>query len=118
IPIEQTRLFTTSTDNQRFVRIQVCQGESETFDKNEKLGEVVLSGLREAKRGEVTIEVAFEINTDGLLEVRALDRDTGQQQVATMRVLGGMTDAQIDRLATRDSSDRGAVTPRDSWRPT
>src|SRR5690606_20867746 len=47
IPIEQTRLFTTSTDNQRFVRIQVCQGESETFDKNEKLGEVVLSGLRE-----------------------------------------------------------------------
>jgi len=76
IPVEQTRLFTTTRDNQRFVRIQVCQGEEEEFERNLKLGEVVLSGLRDAARGEVTIAVTFEINTDGLLEVRARDRDT------------------------------------------
>jgi molecular chaperone DnaK len=101
IPVEQTRLFTTTRDNQRFVRIQVCQGESEEFEKNLKLGEVVLSGLREAARGEVTIAVTFEINTDGLLEVRARDRDTGLQQVATMRVLGGLSEDEVAAMAER-----------------
>ena len=101
IPVEQTRLFTTTRDNQRFVRIQVCQGEEEEFDRNLKLGEVVLSGLRDAARGEVTIAVTFEINTDGLLEVRARDRDTGQQQVATMRVLGGLSEAEVAEMVGR-----------------
>ncbi|MCX4239532.1 Hsp70 family protein [Paraliomyxa miuraensis] len=101
IPVEQTRLFTTTRDNQRFVRIQVCQGEDEEFEKNLKLGEVVLSGLRDAPRGEVTIAVTFEINTDGLLEVRARDRDTGLQQVATMRVLGGLTEDEVAAMAER-----------------
>ncbi len=101
IPVEQTRLFTTTRDNQRFVRIQVCQGEAEEFEKNLKLGEVVLSGLREAPRGEVTIAVTFEINTDGLLEVRARDRDTGLQQVATMRVLGGLSEEEVAAMAER-----------------
>ena len=101
IPVEQTRLFTTTRDNQRFVRIQVCQGEEEEFDRNLKLGEVVLSGLRDAARGEVTIAVTFEINTDGLLEVRARDRDTGLQQVATMRVLGGLSEDEVAAMAER-----------------
>jgi molecular chaperone DnaK len=101
IPVEQTRLFTTTRDNQRFVRIQVCQGEAEEFEQNLKLGEVVLSGLREAPRGEVTIAVTFEINTDGLLEVRARDRDTGLQQVATMRVLGGLSEDEVAAMAER-----------------
>ncbi|MEM7154198.1 MAG: Hsp70 family protein [Myxococcota bacterium] len=115
IPVEQTRLFTTTRDNQRFVRIQVCQGEEEEFDRNLKLGEVVLSGLRDAARGEVTIAVTFEINTDGLLEVRARDRDTGQQQVATMRVLGGLSEAEVAEMVGRieppvPSSSGGDVT--------
>ncbi len=101
IPVEQTRLFTTTRDNQRFVRIQVCQGEEEEFERNLKLGEVVLSNLRDATRGEVTIAVTFEINTDGLLEVRARDRDTGQEQVATMRVLGGLSEDEVARMVER-----------------
>src|SRR5690606_30929696 len=60
IPVEQTRLFTTTTDNQRFVRIQVGQGEGEQFEHSQKLGEVVLTGLRQAPRGDVTIAVTFE----------------------------------------------------------
>jgi len=115
IPVEQTRLFTTTRDNQRFVRIQVCQGEEEEFDGNLKLGEVVLSGLRDASRGEVTIAVTFEINTDGLLEVRARDRDTGQEQIATMRVLGGLSEEEVAEMVGRlqgTASPEGDVASR------
>jgi molecular chaperone DnaK len=105
IPIEQTRLFTTSVDHQPSVRIQVCQGENNEFDRNHKLGEVVLSGLRHAPRGEVSIAVTFEINTDGLLEVRAIDQGTGEQQVAAMRVLGGIDEEAIEAMAERMHSD-------------
>lgn len=113
IPVEQTRLFTTTSDNQRFVRIQVCQGESEQFDGNFKLGELTLSGLREADRGEVTIAVTFEINADGLLEVRARDHATGANQSTTMRVIGGLSDDEVaemaDRLRRRDGSGAGPL---------
>ncbi|MEM6293096.1 MAG: Hsp70 family protein [Myxococcota bacterium] len=101
IPIEQTRMFTTTADNQRFVRIQVCQGEDKSFENNLKLGELVLSGLREAPRGAVTVAVTFEINADGMLEVRAMDQETGQQQVATMRVLGGLDEQEVEKMANR-----------------
>lgn len=107
IPVEQTRLFTTTVDNQKYVRIQVSQGESQRFDENTKLGEVLLTNLREASRGEVTIAVTFEINTDGLLEVRALDQDTGQEQVATMRVLGGMSPEEVEEIMARQRDHAG-----------
>ena len=120
IPVEQTRLFTTTVDDQRYVRIEVCQGESPRFDENTKLGEVLLSGLRPAPRGEVAVAVSFEINTDGLLEVRALDQQTGQEQTATMQVLGGMSPEEVDRLMKRAEADgilqddghQGDVVPR------
>jgi molecular chaperone DnaK len=111
IPVEQTRLFTTTADGQRYVRIQVGQGESARFDENTKLGEVLLTNLREAPRGEVTIAVTFEINTDGLLEVRALDQDTGQEQVATMRVLGGLSPEEVEQLASRQRPEGGEIAP-------
>lgn len=109
IPVEQTRLFTTTADNQRFVRIQVCQGESEDFESNHKLGELTLSGLREAPRGEVTIAVTFEINADGIIEVRAVDQVTGARQSATMRVLGGLDDQEVAAMASRMGGEAGAV---------
>ncbi|HVI03978.1 MAG TPA: Hsp70 family protein [Enhygromyxa sp.] len=107
IPVEQTRLFTTTADHQRYVRIQVCQGESPNFEQNTKLGEILLTGLREAPRGSVTVAVTFEINTDGLLEVRALDQDTGQEQVATMRVLGGLPQEEVDAIMARSQQLAG-----------
>jgi molecular chaperone DnaK len=113
IPVEQTRLFTTTTDNQRYVRIQVCQGESPNFEQNTKLGEILLTGLREAPRGSVTVAVTFEINTDGLLEVRALDQDTGQEQVATMRVLGGLPQEEVDAIMARSQQLGGLGGPGD-----
>jgi molecular chaperone DnaK len=111
IPVEQTRVFTTTSDNQRHVRVEVCQGESDRFHDNTKLGEILLSGLRDAPRGEVSIAVTFEINTDGLLEVRALDQDTGQEQVATMRVLGGLPQEEVDRIMEKAKDEAGMIAP-------
>ncbi len=105
IPVEQTRLFTTTVDNQKYVRIQVSQGESSKFEENTKLGEVLLTNIRDAPRGDVTIAVTFEINTDGLLEVRALDQDTGQEQVATMRVLGGLSPEEVEEIMARQKQE-------------
>jgi molecular chaperone DnaK len=107
-------MFTTTADGQKYVRIEVGQGESETFEHNQKLGEVVLSGLREAPRGEISVAVTFEINADGLLEVRALDHDTGQQQVATMRVLGGLGEDEVEEMAERmaNAYPHGGVAPK------
>ena len=95
VPIEQNRVFTTSADNQTEVVIQVCQGESRRFDENTKLGELRLDGLRPARRGEVRIVVTFEIDTDGILRVRAKDQETGKSQAATIHVLGTMTEEEI-----------------------
>ena len=114
IPVEQTRMFTTTQDQQRYVRIQVCQGENTSFGENTKLGEILLTGLRAAPRGTVTVAVTFEINTDGLLEVRALDQDTGQEQIATMRVLGGLPQDEVDAIMARASQQHGdgSIAPR------
>ncbi|HQF24836.1 MAG TPA: Hsp70 family protein, partial [Polyangiaceae bacterium] len=77
IPCERTRLFTTATDNQTMVRVSVAQGESKYFSQNTTLGQVELTGLRAAGRGEVSIAVTFEIDADGILNVRAKDQTTG-----------------------------------------
>jgi molecular chaperone DnaK len=95
IPVEQTRIFTTSTDNQQLVRIQVCQGEARKFDENTPLGELVLSDLRRARRGEIKIAVSFQIDTDGILHVSAKDVDTGAMQRATIQVRGTMSEEDI-----------------------
>ena len=107
IPVERTQLFTTARDGQSFVRIQICQGESSIFDENVKLGEVILSDIRPAPRGEAVIAVTFEINTDGILEVRAEDRKTGEKQVAKLRVLGALPPEELDAIMERSRRMRG-----------
>jgi molecular chaperone DnaK len=103
IPIEQTRAFTTSQDFQETVRLQVCQGESRVFEENMALGELVLDNLRPAPRGEVKVEVTFEINTDGILQVRARDPETGNEQKAHIQVLGTVSQDQIKGMAQKQS---------------
>jgi molecular chaperone DnaK len=95
IPVEQTRIFTTSSDNQQVVKIQVCQGESRRFEENVPLGELELSDLRRARRGEIKIAVTFLVDTDGILQVSAMDPDTGQAQRATMQVRGTMSERDV-----------------------
>ncbi|HEM46147.1 MAG TPA: molecular chaperone DnaK, partial [Alphaproteobacteria bacterium] len=79
VPIEQTRRFTTVQDDQQSVKIRVYQGDSRQSDENELLGQFEFSGFAKARRGEVNIDVTFEINADGIVEVTAADPSTGQR---------------------------------------
>jgi molecular chaperone DnaK len=101
VPVEQTRVFSTSTDNQTKVIIQVCQGESRRFDQNAPLGELTLAGLRGGVRGEVKIEVTFKVDTNGILRVRARDPETGLATEAAVNVRGTMSEGEVAAAASR-----------------
>jgi molecular chaperone DnaK len=98
VPTAVTELFNTSKDGQTLVKIMVLQGERELAHENELLGEFVLSGLREAKRGEVEIEVTFDINSEGIVSVSARDRETGQKQSITVTASGGLTEEELQKI--------------------
>jgi len=100
VPSEMKRLFTTSRDLQRSVRIVVCQGESRKLDNNVVLGDLRLENLVPRPRGETTIEVTFMLDASGILQVRARDAQTGQEQRATLDLVGAMPQADVD--ASRD----------------
>jgi molecular chaperone DnaK len=104
IPTSRSKIFTTIRDNQTAVKILVLQGESEQADENELLGEFVLTGLRRAPRGEVEVEVSFEINADGIVSVAAKDMETGQEQSITVTATSGLTQEEIRRM-TEESED-------------
>jgi len=104
VPCEKTRTFLTASDGQTIVSIRVAQGESKRFADNTRLGDLELSDLRRARRGEVKIAVTFELDADGILNVRARDQDTGRETAATMRLLGANTDAEdIGAMAARQA---------------
>lgn len=105
IPIEQTRAFTTLRDNQREVTIRIYQGEERLAEANELLGEFEFSGLRPATRGEIKIEVTFEINSEGIVSVTASDPTTGLTRATTIRLSSGLTEDEIQR-ATRTQASR------------
>src|SRR5262245_51750603 len=99
VPTSKSHVFTTIRDDQTSVKILVFQGESDRAEENELLGEFVLSGLRKARRGEVEVEVTFEISADGIVSVSAKDLETGQQQSITVTASSGLTEAEIQRMA-------------------
>jgi molecular chaperone DnaK len=98
VPTSQTHLFTTVQDNQTQVRIAVMQGESDKAVENELLGEFILDAIRPARRGEVSIEVTFDISADGIVGVAARDVDTGQQQSITVTPTSGLTEDELKRI--------------------
>ena len=99
VPTSAGHVFTTVRDNQTSVRIMVFQGESERAEENELLGEFILSDLRRAPRGEVEVEVTFEISADGIVSVLAKDLETGQQQSITVTATSGLTEEEIRQMA-------------------
>jgi molecular chaperone DnaK len=88
IPIERTRVFTTSRDNQTRVQIDCCRGEARRYVENEPLGTLLLDGLVPRPRGELKIEVQFRVDADGILHVRASDQKSGKLQEVHLHVLG------------------------------
>jgi molecular chaperone DnaK len=95
VPIDKSKTFTTSRDGQEKVKIRVYQGESNRADECEMLGEFEFSGFRIAYRGEVRIEVTFEIDTNGIVHVTAADVETGQKTTTTIRLSSGLTEEMI-----------------------
>jgi molecular chaperone DnaK len=104
VPTSRSKIFTTVKDNQTAVKILVLQGESERADENELLGEFIMSGLREAPKGQVEIEVTFDINADGIVSVSAKDLETNKEQSITVTASSGLTDDEI-RQMTEESQD-------------
>jgi molecular chaperone DnaK len=98
VPTSRTKIFTTSRDDQTAVKILVMQGESKRADDNELLGEFILTGLRRAPKGHVEIEVAFEINTDGIVSVHAKDLETGQAQSIQVTATSGLTQDEVKNM--------------------
>jgi len=99
VPTSRSKIFTTVRDDQTAVKILVFQGEDERADRNEPLGEFVLTGLRKAPKGQVEIEVIFDINADGIVSVSARDLETGMKQSITVTAASGLTEEEIRKMA-------------------
>ena len=102
VPTSKSHVFTTVRDDQTSVKIVVFQGESDRAEENELLGEFVLSGLRKAPKGDVEVEVTFEISADGIVGVAARDTETGTEQHITVTATSGLTEAEIERMANEN----------------
>jgi molecular chaperone DnaK len=108
IPCQRSRAFTTASDMQTVVRVRIAQGEDPTFGNNTYLGEVELTGLRAAPRGEVTIQVGFELDQSGTLQVHATDIATMRAAHAALQLVGiagpqGIAEMQARHAAMRVS---------------
>lgn len=101
IPVEQSRLFTTSYDGQTEVVVNVYQGESRRVSNNTLLGQVFLSSIRPAARGEIKIRVTFEIDTDGILGVSARNEETGEAQSTRIMLSGGLDEKSVQILVEK-----------------
>jgi len=99
VPTSAHHVFTTVKDDQTSAKITVLQGESEIAAQNELLGEFMMTGLRKAKRGEVDIDVIFDISADGIVSVSALDVQTGLRQSITVTASAGLTEDEIKTAA-------------------
>ncbi len=88
VPCTRTRRFATSTENQRELLLRVCQGEDPRAANNTSLGELIVTELPPARRGDLWIEVSFQLDADGILNVSAKDETSGREVKAQMRVGG------------------------------
>ena len=98
IPTRKTQVFSTAADNQPSVTINVCQGERAMAADNKSIGQFNLDGIPAAPRGVPQIEVTFDIDANGILNVSAKDLGTGKEQKIRIEASSGLTDAEIQRM--------------------
>jgi molecular chaperone DnaK len=98
IPTEESKIFTTAADNQTSVQVRVFQGEREIAEKNELLGEFQLTGIPPAPAGTPQIEVAFNIDENGIVNVEAEDKGSGNAESITIEGGAGLSDDQIEQM--------------------
>ncbi|KAF4662715.1 Stress-70 protein, mitochondrial [Perkinsus olseni] len=104
IPAKKSQVFSTATDNQTQVGIKVFQGEREMAADNKLLGQFDLVGIPPAPRGVPQIEVTFDIDANGIVNVSAMDKSTGKKQNITIQSSGGLSDADIDKMVNEAES--------------
>ncbi len=119
IPTKKSQVFSTADDNQNAVTIKVYQGEREMAADNKLLGQFDLTGIPPAPRGVPQIEVAFDIDANGIVSVHAKDKATGKEQQIRIQAKSGLSDADIERMvkdaeanAEADKKRREAVEAR------
>ena len=98
IPTKKSEIFSTAADNQPSVEIHVLQGERPMANQNKSLGRFHLDGIMPARRGEPQIEVTFDIDANGILNVSAKDKATGKEQNIRIEASSGLSDAEIKRM--------------------
>ncbi len=108
VPVSASHVFTTVRDGQTSARVTLLQGESGLAEENEVLGEFMLTGLREAPRGEVAVKVSIDISEDGMVSVRARDLETGKEQAIEVTDTTGLSQHEIDE-ARRSVQDEVAT---------
>jgi molecular chaperone DnaK len=98
IPTKKTQIFSTAEDNQSTVGIRAYQGDRQMAKDNKFLGEFMLDGIAPARRGMPQIEVAFDLDANGLLHVSATDKASGKEQKISIKSSGGLSKEEIERM--------------------
>jgi molecular chaperone DnaK len=106
IPVRRSEVFSTATDNQPAVDVVVLQGERERAADNRVLGRFQLTGIRPAPRGEPQIEVVFDIDANGILNVTARDKDTGAEQGITISESTNLDTSEVERMVQEAERNR------------
>ena len=104
IPTSKSQVFSTAQDNQTSVEVHVLQGEREMAKDNRSLGRFILEGIAPAPRGIPQIEVSFDIDANGILNVSAKDKGTGKEQKITITASSGLSDEEIESIK-RDAEE-------------
>lgn len=108
IPTKANQVFSTAEDNQNAVTIHVLQGERKQAVHNKSLGQFNLEGIQAAPRGMPQIDVTFDLDADGILNVSATDKTTGKAQKITIQASGGLTEAEIEKMVQEAESNKDA----------